>query len=276
MNNENRIGEIHESKSCGKFELIEFLGHPKQGQARYRVKFLNTDFITEAYYNNIKVGSVMDKTLSHPNTKYKKGQVLINGKGKQAEILEVTHEPRKSNNNRDRTFLLIKMLDTGYVTKCNPDHFLKSKIKDFLFPTVLGVGILGYVEHLEGRLRDMKEYRIWEGIIHRYYQDDYETKNKSYETAFICERWKRFDYFYEDVKNIKGYDMWKKFHEDNPNTKNVYEFDKDTLILGNKTYSPETCRFLHKSINAGFTSWASEETKLNLLKTIEKESCYNV
>lgn len=211
---------------------------------------------------------MLDKTLSHPSAKYKIGMILTSKKGKQAKIIDIEFINRDTDKPRKRTYITIEMLDTGYITKCNPDNFIRGKIKDLLSPTVLGVGILGYIEHIEGNLRDMKEYRLWEGIIHRCYQDDYEFKNRSYEEATICERWKRFDYFLEDIIHIEGYDLWKKFHAENPNTKNIYEFDKDTKILGNKTYSPETCRFIHKRINAGFTSWASVEVKEKLINMI--------
>jgi hypothetical protein len=163
------------------------------------------------------------------------------------------------------------MINTGYITTCDPLNYIKGKIKDYLEPTVKGVGILGYVEHLEqqGRLRDLKEYRLWEGILYRCYGCDYSIKNKSYENAYVCDRWLRFDYFYEDITKVEGYDLWKEYKEKYPNKKNIYEFDKDTKIIGNKIYSLESCSFIPKSINAGFTKWARAETKSKLLERLE-------
>lgn len=260
-------GKIFDSNCCGKFEVLEINDRINK-MKQYKVKFVATGFETLVFRTNVKKGAVLDKTIPHYQSKYKVGQILANPKGKQAKIIKIEYIQRKSNPKRKRTYITIEMLDTGYITTCNPEHFNVGKVKDYLSPTVMGVGMLGYVEHLEGRLRDMKEYRLWESMFRRCYQDSYETNNKSYENAYICDRWKRFDYFLEDVQYIEGYDLWKKYHEEYPDEKNIYEFDKDTKILGNKIYSPDTCRFLIKTINAGFTSWASKETKDRLLNTI--------
>ena len=88
----------------------------------------------------------------------------------------------------------------------------------------------------------------------------------SYNNVTLDERWLRFDYFYEDVKEIPNYIMWKTFQQDYPNVKNIFEFDKDILSKENKVYSRETCMFLPKFINASYTSTTKEKTKKRIIK----------
>ena len=256
----NRFGEV--------YQVIEYVETVKR-QSRYNVRFLETGYEVLAYSTNIKKGIVIDRSKKDALCKYKIGQTITNKNGVAAEILDMNILQEDTGS---RTQLKIKFIDSGYITFCTPDNFIRCKTKDYLAPTVLGVGMLGYVENIEGRLRDMKEYRIWEGMIHRCYQQDYENKNKSYEQAEVCDRWKRFDYFLEDIVHIEGYDHWKEYHEKHPNQKNTYEFDKDTKVLENKIYSPETCRFIHKTYNAGFTSWATLDTKLKIIKRMESDN----
>ncbi len=250
----------------GEYEIIEML---QKGKAI--VRFIETGFTVEIFISNIK--TVADKSIPNPNRKYKEGMILESKRGR-AEILKVYTVSRARKNldgtNTTRTQVAIKFEQTGYITDCTPDDFARGKIRDYLQPNVQGVGILGYVENIEGRLRDMPEYRLWEGVIGRCYGANCSQKNKSYETATIEERWKRFDFFLEDLPNIPNYEWWKRFKKEYPNTKNIFEFDKDTIMAGNKTYSRETCSFIPKYINAGFTAWAFQETKQQQLKELEE------
>ncbi len=257
-------GKICNSRNCGRFELVEYLGNN-----RWKIRFVDTKYETEAYQSNIKAGRVMDRTLEYVFYKYKTGDKVKTYDGSEVVVKKIKNIEK---GNRRRTYLVVEFIKSGYITECTPDNLTrKGKIKDYYSPTVHGVGILGDVNELvkSGMLKNMSEYRIWASMIKRCYQSQYKI-NKSYEEVTVCDRWKRFDYFYEDIKKIEGYDKWKKFKEENPKIKNEYEFDKDTLILGSKIYSPETCRFIHKSINAGFTSWACKETKQYLLHRLDK------
>ncbi|MGG4434389.1 hypothetical protein AAXE64_07495 [Priestia megaterium] len=259
------LGDVFENRFGEKFKAVEKI----KGAPRYKVVFLETGYEFIAYKHNIKNGAVVDKSKKDALCKYKIGQTITNEINQKVTILDVKVEPRKSDPNKTRNFIKI-IFESGYEVWCNPDTFMRGTIKDYLSPSVSGVGCLGYVENIKGRLRDMKEYRIWEGMILRC-SDSYHLsgRHKSYEGVTCCERWKRFDYFLEDVVNLEGYDLWKEFHKNNPNIKNVYELDKDTIILDNKIYSPETCRFIHKSLNAAFTNYASDKTKEKVLKQLE-------
>lgn len=266
--NKYRVGDIYSSSKWGDYEIIELLENDK-----CIVRFINTGYQTECFRTNISAGTICDRSIPNCLGKYKIGDVIHSDKFGDAKIVDIIKKERNCTSNSKaklRTYIKVRFIDTGYETFCDPTNFIKSKVRDYLKPNVQGVGILGYIEHIQSNLRDMKEYRLWEGIIGRCYGiDDYSVKNTSYEFAEVEDRWKRFDCFLEDIANIRGYDMWKRFHEEYPNTKNIFEFDKDMLVVGNKIYSRETCMFVPKFINAGYTTWAYDNTKHNMIKQME-------
>src|SRR5690606_17938493 len=114
---------------------------------------------------------------------------------------------------------------------------------DRLLPTVCNVGILGYSNYAEHK----KEYNIWCDIIKRCYNK----KHKSYKSyggkgVAVCDRWKRFDLFLEDIKFIDGYNE-EKFHN------GCLQLDKDikqqNISIEERIYSIETCSFVSQKLN---------------------------
>ena len=59
----------------------------------------------------------------------------------------------------------------------------------------------------------------------------------------VCERWKRFDYFLEDVCKLPGYDEEKI-------KQGKLTIDKDIIDRSKLLYSPETCCFVSRSQNS--------------------------
>lgn len=272
MEVEYKAEQVFDSRNCGKFKLIEKIISTKKIAPRWKVEFLNTGYKTEAYQANIKTGRVLDKTIVNATGKYKIGQKITKLDGDVVEVINIYK--KRDNRGELRTILEVRFLENGFVTKCYPDNLFKEgRVRNLYKPTVHGVGSLGDIDDIVvkyKRISDCKEYDLWEGILRRCYQKDYEHRNKSYEDVFICDRWKRFDYFYEDIKHVDGYDLWKTWKEEHPNEKNIYELDKDTKILGSKIYSPETVQFIHKKFNAGFTSGVSSKVKQRILKDIKE------
>lgn len=261
-------GQVRTSYACGDYEILDYVG-----KSQYVIRFINTGTTKTVFTANISNGGIADESIPNNLGKYREGQILHSDKFGDAEIIEIIKKPRspkKDGTPQLRTYVKVRFLDTGYITECEPHNFKVNKARDYLLPNLFDVGILGYVEDLPGRLRDMKEYRLWEGIIHRCYGiKDYSIRDASYKHAILEDRWIRFDYFLEDLPYIKNYDMWKSFYKDYPKIKNIFEFDKDTIVDGNKIYSRDTCMFIPKFINAGYTTHASAEVKQELLTKLE-------
>lgn len=78
-------------------------------------------------------------------------------------------------------------------------------------------------------------YKTWSHMFDRAYAERYSIKESTYFGVTVCENWVYASSFVGWMKN----QVWQGL-----------ELDKDILIPGNKIYSPDTCRFVPKVINA--------------------------
>lgn len=131
--------------------------------------------------------------------------------------------------------ITVKFIDTGYVTKTRLDHIKDGVIKDYLCPSVYGVGYYGSPETKTAH----PATRRWLSLMKRCY--DEASLEPAYYDANVCTHWHNSSIFQEWAVVQPGF-----------NTKG-WELDKDLLIKGNKIYSPETCVFLPKNVNAALT-----------------------
>lgn len=107
----------------------------------------------------------------------------------------------------------------------------------FRFKPICGVGINDV--NLPTRIDNIRDkaYQHWKSLLERCYSDKYQNRQLSYQGCTACEEWKRFSNFksWFDKNYVDG-----------------YQLDKDVLFKGNKLYSPETCCFLPRELNASF------------------------
>ncbi|MBQ0074564.1 MAG: thymidylate synthase [Prevotella sp.] len=83
--------------------------------------------------------------------------------------------------------------------------------------------------------------KIWGSILQRCYDKNFkEYKNYGGRGVKVCNRWKNFSNFFNDLSTIRGFQYW--INDDS------YEIDKD--FFGSDVYCKETCIFLPKRINA--------------------------
>lgn len=84
-----------------------------------------------------------------------------------------------------------------------------------------------------------KYYVAWKDMLNRCYCSKYQEKHPSYNDCKVCDEWLTFSNFklWMEKQDWTGKDL-----------------DKDLLIQGNKTYSPEACLFIPQSINKLLTS----------------------
>ena len=88
-----------------------------------------------------------------------------------------------------------------------------------------------------------KVYSLWKSMIDRCYKETH-SYYKWYGGVGItvCDRWKKLDYFIEDIDKIKGFDLDKLL-------KGELSLDKDILKQGNKIYCLKYCMFVSKEEN---------------------------
>lgn len=164
----------------------------------------------------------------------------------------------------------IQFLETGYITKVNMATLSGGRIKDKLKPSICDVGYIGYCDTSNRE----QEYTLWKGIIERCYnpkRQDY--KNYGKKGVTVCDRWKCFANFLEDLKNIEGYDEEKFIQKQ-------LDLDKDikqkNVTTNKKVYGLETCMFIDKHINRSIVARQSTPN-VNIISTkgncILKTSC---
>lgn len=146
-------------------------------------------------------------------------------------------------------------LDTGYRINCHLDNLRKGCTKDPYYPSVFGIGFLGEMKHkavVNGK--KTREYVLWTNMLQRCYDHNFKSTHTEYDGCSVCTRWHNFQNFCDDIPKLNGYAAWS-------DPSNRYSIDKDTLVNGNKVYSPHTCQFIPLSENvrqASLKRWGSK------------------
>ena len=128
--------------------------------------------------------------------------------------------------------IVVKFIDTGTIDTFRLSNVLHGEIKDYFKPNVCGVGYLGNIKPP----LDTKIYNLWYDMIRRCY-DELCKEYKFYgaKGVKVCDIWKCFANFYEDIKNIENFQLWYN-NED-------YQLDKDCLQNNtdkcDRIYSPK-------------------------------------
>ena len=120
--------------------------------------------------------------------------------------------------------------------------FKNGDIKCPYEPRVHGKGYIGegkYNSRENGKIT--KCYDTWSRMMRRCYDNKYKEKHLTYKYCEVCEEWYNFQTFAEWY-NDNYYEIPGK----------VMCLDKDILVKGNKTYTPETCVFVSNEINLLF------------------------
>ncbi|HFD2052234.1 TPA: AP2/ERF family transcription factor [Clostridium perfringens] len=172
----------------------------------------------------------MKKSLKG-NINNKVGETKMMNCGETASIVEY-------NGANDIT---VQFKNTGELVNCTYTNFKKGSIKSHFTPTVYGVGIIGLEKTRDENKKNFKPYITWCDMLKRCYDERYKEKYPTYNDRTICEDWK----YYKNFK--KWYD--ENYYEIADETMCI---NKDVLAKRNKTYSPDTCVFVPRSINSLF------------------------
>lgn len=143
--------------------------------------------------------------------------------------------------------VIIKFLKTDYKLKTSTGNLYTGRVRDRLTPSVYGVGVLGYFRPYDDPYYK-KIYSHWAHMIRRCYDKKYKQyKNYGGEGITVCDRWIRFDNFYDDFRKLDGYSeeiMELKLHR---------HLDKDIkqshLPFSERVYSLETCCLITREEN---------------------------
>ena len=134
----------------------------------------------------------------------------------------------------------IKFVETGYKTKVRMDNLIRGKVKDYLNPSLYGIGIIGC--EISTKERKSKIFSYWKNMLKRCYCDKSLEVSPSYEDCQVTENFRNYQYFKEWCFQQIG------FEEVDRNGKS-FQLDKDILVKGNRIYSEDTCCFVPKEIN---------------------------
>lgn len=133
--------------------------------------------------------------------------------------------------------------ESGWTTITRSGNIRSGEVKDMLSPSVFGVGCLGYASGYATRKGNRRIYYTWRNMIRRCYDKEYRAyKWYGAKGVSVCDRWKRLDYFVEDISKIRNFDL-QKFNS------GELELDKD-IYGDHKIYSLETCCFVSHAENA--------------------------
>lgn len=185
-------------------------------------------------HTTISMGGMMT-CRSRKNGKFVKnkeedyvGKVFKTNKGGDCVVL-------KYNNSND---VIVKFIDDReFTTSARLVSLRKGNVKNFLSPTLFGVGYLGagkYVSSVNG-VKTLA-YVQWHGMMRRGYCPKLKSKHLSYVGVEVCEEWHNFQVFAEWYVNHRFYGLG-------------YHLDKDLLVKGNKVYSPDTCCLIPVELN---------------------------
>ena len=162
------------------------------------------------------------------------GQKKLNYQGCEMEIIEyIDHQHVKVRFNDEY----------NYTVTVQPIRFKNGSITNNFYPTLYGVGMLGNAETSLGNNVKKPSYLCWKGMMARCYDPNGREMYKYYNDCSVCDEWHIFENF-EKWYNENYYEI--------PNCFRMC-LDKDILVKGNKTYSPQTCAFVPYDINIVFT-----------------------
>ena len=157
-----------------------------------------------------------------------------NNQGEEFEIIGLEYI-------NEKCYYKVKFLETGYINNFTMSNINKGEIRDIYLKTIFNSCCLGNANaRKDGKPTD--EYKIWHNMVTKCFnQNNKKYKNYGAKGVTVCERWKCFEYFLEDIIKIPRYQLWKE----EPRNYILYRNPSDHT----NTYCLETCTFEHKSVN---------------------------
>lgn len=229
--------KIYKSEYDGEYKIIEDLGPNDKGYHKVNIQFIDTGNIQDAILYRAQRGQVRDRNKRIPdfNTIYQSNNF---GPFKFIEILGCC--------DTDHKMAKIQFIETGTIVITQLSNALIGKVRDNFRPVVYGFGYIGNASS------KCKGYATWHDMIRRCYDiNSKEYAQYGAKGVTVCDRWRNFENFLNDIKFLPGYKDWLS----NPDE---FQLDKDMLQIyvpeSEKVYSPETCCFIHRITNMSYMS----------------------
>ena len=132
--------------------------------------------------------------------------------------------------------VVIMFLNTGFITEESMGVIRSGHIRDSSLPTTCGFGYIDIEGASIGR-HMTKEYRLWNNMVNRCYNEKELSRNPTYKDCHVSEDWRYLSNFKEWCNNQIGFGN------------QGWELDKDLLSKDCKIYSEHTCVFVPPEIN---------------------------
>lgn len=162
----------------------------------------------------------------------------------------------------------VQFQNTGTIVKVSSSNLAKGEIRDVYYPDVMNIACCGRDKGELDQKTRKKLYVTWTNMLARCYNKDHLSYgNYGGKGKYVNNRWLCFEYFVEDVINIRG---WNNKKEDWSN----WHLDKD-LIGNGYEYSKENCLWLHKNDNLARNERTTYFTFKNI-KTGEEYTTNNI
>lgn len=155
---------------------------------------------------------------------------------------------------KDKANIIVEFQDK-YKARVNTQYsnFKKGSVKNPYHPSVYGIGIIGTKYPVSINCKKIKEYNVWQSMLQRCFSMSYKEKRTAYKDTTCCDEWLNYENFYEWLHNQPNFDKWHKGKR--------WATDKDILVKGNKTYSPDTCCLIPQNVNCLFLKREAERGK---------------
>ena len=114
--------------------------------------------------------------------------------------------------------------------------------------TVYGVGLNDVDFRVRVDSKPIWQYQLWKSMMGRCFDAKYKQRRPTYEDATCCDEWLYFANFLE----------WLNKEVEYKGKPEGTELDKDIIVKGNQTYSPEFCSFVPTAVNKLLTDRSND------------------
>lgn len=131
--------------------------------------------------------------------------------------------------------VVVKFDRTGTEVHTSFKAVYQGKVKDFMEPSVQGVGIVGDNKARGSDGKKIPSYASWECMLQRCYDKKVHERRPLYADVSVCDAWLIYDNFkiWYDTHYVDGFFL-----------------DKDLTEFGNRVYCPEFCSYVPHKINS--------------------------